>query len=268
MNNIEFYKPKNPILQQFIKGYYFYRENKYSIPLNHLVFPSNYCYLTLLKRAELKVTENKMLILPTVKNKISMNIIPRYDSPLEFCYEKKVDEITVVFKPLGINHFIQDSDITLSEKVIFDMIFPDIQTKMEEVFACDNIEKQQNLVEDYWLSKLTSPSLKVSTSLLNDIQNNMPIQSIAEKYGMTRQYLHKLFLKEIGKSPSEFKSVGRFRKSLQQRKSGQSLSEIAYQYNYSDQAHFNKEFKKYTGFTPSHVFKKGNSHVKNPWLVL
>ena len=36
------------------------------------------------------------------------------------------------------------------------------------------------------------------------------------------------------------------------------LSDIAYQLDYSDQSHFNREFKYFTGLTPNGFLKNGN----------
>ena len=267
MDKIEFYTPKNLILKKYIKGYYFYRENNYTVPLNYNVFPSNSYFLTILKRGEAKLVENKMMMLPTVKNKITMSLATHFDHPLQFCYEKQIDEITIIFKPLGINHFVGNSDINLSENFIFEMFFSDIQTEMDKVFRCKNIVKQIDLIENYWLLKLRIPNLKLSPSILKNVEN-LSIQEVAQRYKMSRQNLHKLFLKEIGKPPSEFKNVNRFRNVLYNRNKHQNLTETAHQNSYYDQAHFIRNFKKYTGITPSHFFKDKNLHKEKEFLFI
>jgi AraC-like DNA-binding protein len=59
-------------------------------------------------------------------------------------------------------------------------------------------------------------------------------------------------LANIGISPAAFTSVIRFNKSLELvLNTTQSLTAIAYDCGYYDQAHFIKEFKKFTDITPS-----------------
>ena len=55
----------------------------------------------------------------------------------------------------------------------------------------------------------------------------------------------------VGITPTAFFSVYRFNKSLGLvLSSGHRLTSIAYDCGYYDQAHFIKEFKKFTGITP------------------
>lgn len=78
------------------------------------------------------------------------------------------------------------------------------------------------------------------------------IERLAAEFGFSERYIQKLFLHYVGISPKSFFSVQRFNKSLELvRSANMSLTNIAYECGYYDQAHFIKEFKSYTGMTPS-----------------
>lgn len=75
--------------------------------------------------------------------------------------------------------------------------------------------------------------------------------ALSKSYGLSERYIQKLFVDMVGISPGAFFSVYRFNKSLAQVLStSHSLTSIGYDCGYYDQAHFIKEFKKFTGITP------------------
>lgn len=80
------------------------------------------------------------------------------------------------------------------------------------------------------------------------------MKRVADKYGFSERYIQKLFLDHVGLTPRSFFHIQRFNKSLELIQAGDvSLTAIAYDCGYFDQAHFIKEFKKFTGRTPSEV---------------
>jgi AraC-like DNA-binding protein len=84
---------------------------------------------------------------------------------------------------------------------------------------------------------------------------------MAQHSGLSERYIQKLYLSNIGISPSAFTSVIRFNKSLHLvLNTSEPLTTIAYDCGYYDQAHFIKEFKKFTGITP---FASRSSLLKN-----
>jgi AraC-like DNA-binding protein len=80
------------------------------------------------------------------------------------------------------------------------------------------------------------------------------LSRLAAEFNLSERYIQKLFLNYVGITPKSFFSVQRFNKSLGLvRKANTSLTNIAYECGYYDQAHFIKEFKSYTGLTPSQL---------------
>ncbi|WP_143307514.1 helix-turn-helix transcriptional regulator [Chitinophaga vietnamensis] len=81
-------------------------------------------------------------------------------------------------------------------------------------------------------------------------QLNLP--ALARSSGISERYIQQLYLSHVGISPAAFVAVIRFNKSLDRVLSTPaSLTSIAYECGYYDQAHFIKEFRKFTGITPS-----------------
>ena len=84
----------------------------------------------------------------------------------------------------------------------------------------------------------------------NPAENNL--SNIASKHGITPRYLHKLIYQNTGLSPTSFNKINRFQFSLKLiGKNEQPLTSIAYHCGYFDQSHFIRDFKSFTGLTPS-----------------
>jgi AraC-like DNA-binding protein len=80
----------------------------------------------------------------------------------------------------------------------------------------------------------------------------LTMETMATRYGITARYMQQLFLQYTGLTPKLYSQINRFQKSLQLVTAGdESLTSIAYECGYADQSHFIKEFKSFTGTTPS-----------------
>jgi AraC-like DNA-binding protein len=80
----------------------------------------------------------------------------------------------------------------------------------------------------------------------------MPIKELEQKTGYSRRYLDILFRQRVGLPPKVLAGIFRFQMLYRKWAEGLSydlLKESAYDYYY-DQAHFSKEFRRMTGYTP------------------
>jgi AraC-like DNA-binding protein len=116
------------------------------------------------------------------------------------------------------------------------------------------------LIESFLVKRLALNEKKVSkldkvatilTSIKKDPEESN-ISAIASTYGITARYLHKLIYQHTGLSPKSFNKINRFQLSLKLiAKNDQPLTAIAYDCGYFDQSHFIRDFKSFTGVTPS-----------------
>lgn len=90
------------------------------------------------------------------------------------------------------------------------------------------------------------------------------IQALASETGYSRRYLDMLFKEHVGLSPKSLASILRFQ-SIYQRWTQVNLrpfSKDSLYAHYYDQAHFIKEFKRFTGYTPQKYAELGNAFGK------
>lgn len=141
----------------------------------------------------------------------------------------------------------------------------------DKLIGAATIEEQVNLL---------------SSSLINSIQHNGDKQDTITKFAITEIFrtkgeisfealLKQLQLSErtferrfkhsIGVSAKLFSRICRFQESLNQlRKNNyQKLSDIAYENGYSDQSHFIRTFKEFTGVSPFDYKKQLNEVAEN-----
>lgn len=265
---VDFYKPKNSILKEHIAGYYFVSEDSSSKPVSYLTFPNNYCILSIYQNAEEAFSKNRYVIRPSKENKIVSSLFSKYSKPIEIIYEKLVNEITIYFNPIKINHFIHSLKIFEEAQISDFTPYPDLEQKMELIFSDTCRDRQSKLLEDYLISKFIQKDLTVIERILSDIDAGLRLEYIAEKFNFTRQHINKIFSKNVGKTPSEYRKVQRFRNALIKQKISANLTDLSNDNLYFDQSHFIKNFREFTNEKPSDFFKKVDVDKENIWLYL
>jgi AraC-like DNA-binding protein len=90
--------------------------------------------------------------------------------------------------------------------------------------------------------------------LLAQTHGMMRVQELAAHTGYTKRYLDRLFQEHVGVSPKSLASIMRFQEVYRDWMQHQSPTFFRNHWSayYYDQAHFIKEFKRFTGFTPQH----------------
>jgi AraC-like DNA-binding protein len=128
------------------------------------------------------------------------------------------------------------------------------------VLEGETLNKRIELIENFLLQHL-SPSEKRASKIemIGDIMNDLKehsffdnIADIASRYEITPRYFQKIFLQHTGLTPKLYSKIARFQTSLKlvtQKET--SLTSIAFDCGYFDQSHFIKDFKSFTGYTPT-----------------
>lgn len=268
---LKFYKPKNEILKKYVEGYYFMQEDSASGSFKYRTFPNNYTIVTVMQDISLKHSDSKMIINPSKKNGIYSNIVYRYNSPIEIFYEKPANEITIYFKPLGINFFVKNAEVFYSQdhtRAIEFCPFSDFKSEMIEILNLPDREKQIDRLEDYWMAKYIEKDFSLMKSLIKAIETDTKIEGIAQNHNISRQYLNRLFQKNIGKSATEYRKIHRFRKSIAEKNEVRSLTELSHDNLFYDQSHFIKDFRDLTHKTPTSFFRKVDVEKEIVWLFI
>ena len=164
--------------------------------------------------------------------------------------------------PHAMSCFVNESIESLNNQVID---FKDVSGNSVSVLYSQLLETNASnqritLIEDFLLNTLSRYKRNHNKiAVLNNIMDELKqedffdnIENVASRNGMTSRYLQKLFLQYTGLTPKLYTKINRFQNSLRLvTQNNNSLTSIAYDCGYFDQSHFIREFKSFTGLTPS-----------------
>lgn len=133
---------------------------------------------------------------------------------------------------------------------------------VEEMMEAPEIRDMIEIVERKLLRclhrhvSISEGLLQTSISYLYAAQGNLSVKALAETLCYSERNLRRLFQHELGVSPKELSQIIRFQAMLQRlyHTPPAHLTQLAHMYGYFDQPHFIKDFKRYYGLPPSHVF--------------
>ncbi len=148
-------------------------------------------------------------------------------------------------------HYLTDSCLALS-----DLEIPNMNILQERILRASTTQERITLVEEF-----LKPQLHIDTNISvmhrNLILNKGQLQ-LNPEIGLRR--MQQRFKREIGISPKLFLRTLRINaviESMTQR-SNQTLTELAFDFDYFDQTHFIKDFKYFTKMSPSSFLKSIN----------
>lgn len=118
----------------------------------------------------------------------------------------------------------------------------------------DKVEIISKLLLRYFENKRQNLDFEIRQGIENIIhtKGQESIRSIAGKLNLNIRTFERRFLSETGLPPKQFAKIIQFQASLEQLtvKDYTKLTDIVYQNGFSDQSHFIKVFKAFTGKTP------------------
>ena len=173
-------------------------------------------------------------------------------------YSTNTATLVILFKEAGAKAFFKEPLHELfEESVSLDNFIPQEKTAiMEELLAEAKTNSQKiAIAEQFLLSRLYDykPD-KLITAAIAIIQSKkgiIKIKELADTLYISQDAFEKRFRKIIGSSPKQFCYVVRIKSIIDQKQHNQNLIDLAFDAGYFDQPHFNKDFKLFTGQTPS-----------------
>ncbi len=260
--NVQVFKPKNELLKAHIKNYYVLQQADNN-EIAYLTFPNPYSIVTILTNVKLKHSPNKMVAEYNDKQSLISDLTISYNKPIMINYKGRIKEISICFKPLGLNAFTNNSVVDVPEKLYF-FPYPDYKERMSEIINLSNSDEIISLLESYLLSKFSKFEHPFLYQFIKDVsvESRNSIKELSDKYGISQKTLIQHTKTHLGRTPSEFIRVVRFHNALdnyfKDNKRAFSMTEISYMVSFFDQAHMIKDFKKFTGFTPKTFFNNLN----------
>ena len=259
---IRIFKPKSKILQNYVDLFYVLN-NKESEKFSYAVFPHTHTCVSFIKGAEITRANFQVNILADKKSVTNerIEVIGKYTNPVFVNYRGKIQEVSIIFKPLGINHFINEDLKLITPDFSQSLNLPNWDLICNNIFKTQDDLKKMELIEEFLLDNLLDlnfDKLYKALAYLEDIEKDYSIEDVAELIDLNLKTFQRLFSKHLACSPLEYKRISRFRQSLNAKllsKEIKSLTEISYESNFYDQSYFIREFKKLTQLNPRKFFE-------------
>jgi transcriptional regulator GlxA family with amidase domain len=92
---------------------------------------------------------------------------------------------------------------------------------------------------------------------------------VAAESGLSRRRFIEVFAEEVGFTPKLYLRLMRFNRVLDRVFGATNVdwSEVAYLHGYADQPHFNREFREFSGLTPSQYLARPGQGAGHAQLV-
>lgn len=137
------------------------------------------------------------------------------------------------------NQLIETNDLNVQIAIILNLMRHLI--KSHKVSENDNVEK--------------------AISIILSNKGQIKIKDLLEKVYITERTLERNFLSHTGLTPKQFSKIIQFQSSINKlnQTTYNSLLDVGLEGGFSDQSHFIRTFKKYTGQTPSYYLNQLNS---------
>lgn len=174
--------------------------------------------------------------------------------------------IGIEFSALGAYRILQLRQSELKNKIfLFEDVFGKSAREVQEIIAnTESIPEKINVIQRYLIRMLNkSESDPILDYCIEQIKTSKGLVTVAElesRTGYSSRWLYEKFIDKVGLSAKSFSSIVRFMQFYEQwakRQNYHYAKDNMYHYFY-DQAHFIKEFKRFTGLSPLRFAKSEN----------
>jgi hypothetical protein len=179
-----------------------------------------------------------------------------------------VNTFAIRFYPYGFANFVTTpiKDLSDKETPIAQLFGENTSLELEQkIVQAKNTSERIKIMESFLLNSLHSKTtvdqiVKETIDSLILTGGNNSINNILKNDLSKRRQLERKFSKQIGISPKQLGKVIRLQAALKMLlgKKSETLTNIAYESEYYDQAHFIRDFKEFTGVTPAEFLEDKN----------
>lgn len=257
-------KPKNPFLHDTISYYYFHTSASDLLHKKFIYYPNFKNAFTIYKNSKVIYSENNSISTPDQNVDFSFlySGVQKQFRTAEIL--APFDKIGIVFQELGINHFIEVPLSQIANDPIdksFDYYGEEMIRLCEAVYAEKSIDTKVELLDAFFQKKYRAfdeDRLKKSIQQILNSTQKIQVKEVAQACDVSEKTLSRIYKKHLCCTPKDYIDVVQFRKALNDYllfKKKSSLTELAINNTYYDQAQFIKHFKKLTGVNPKRFFK-------------
>jgi AraC-like DNA-binding protein len=200
-------------------------------------------------------------------------LIGLFTSHYDVHFRKLVRVFGIRFKPEGIYHIfglpaseVHQSFIDMES--IAGKNFRDVCSRLKESVSSSQMI---TLAEEYLLANINSSRFNLyylnrAAEIIRNRKGNISITELAGKVYISTRQLEREFKQKLGISPKSYMRIARLNEVNRKIQNGErvDLTSLSYIAGYSDQAHFIRDFRQFTGESPRVFLSRRENFIVNP----
>lgn len=179
--------------------------------------------------------------------------------PAHIASDGDMEMIVAVFYPHTIGMFIDTPPSAFYNQEIsgYDIGNKQLNLLADRILDCADSGTAISPIEQ-WLTARIAPSFnieRIGTSLSALLRSpSISIENLAGISCLGKKQYGRLFREYVGMNPKEYGRIARFQRALRMMQLGsRDYADIAYSNGYSDQSHFIRDFRQFSGMTPKQL---------------
>ena len=258
-------------LKNYITKIWFFEKNKGLPEIDDmmLVAPNGLIRLVIPCESRFSLENNEYL---QVATKDKLMLIGINDLPLfvDFKRDEPSAMLEIEFSPLGAYLFfhLRQSEIKNRSFLLTDVLNKNALQIEEQIANAQDVNLKVKLLLQFlfYLFRKSNNDL-IFEYCVNKIiysKGNISIQQLANETGYSNRWINMKFDERLGLSPKNLSSIFRFHNyySAMIKEDERILKSKAFFDFYYDQSHFIKDFKRYTGLTPTQFESRNNNFCR------
>lgn len=187
-------------------------------------------------------------------------LLGQLSEPFEVEPEGHVLSFAVRFYPHGFGSFVNTplKDLANKETPLRAVFGPDADVLQQRIIAAANTAERIVIAEEFLLQRVGNATtadhmIVAAVDAIMASRGSTSVGTLVAEDPAKRRMLERKFREQVGVSPKQLCKVVRLQTVLRLLldRERNTLTRIAYESEYYDQAHFSKDFKEFTGMAPT-----------------
>lgn len=254
-DTFETFKPKNSLIKKYID--YYYLDIMPNNNVNEFVCFPHFNNSISLYKSHIRLESREMVFDETAKP--FQIFTPIREKTLNVKQSGKVYRIVIIFHPLGIQQFYEG--VNFAGYIIDFEFFT--QNELKKIFSTTNTDILTDLLDTFFEKRFKHFDhfiLEQSVQYIFNHYKGFSVTEISKEVRISRQHLNRIFKFHLGVSVKKFHEIVLFRQTIKKKlfeNPDGNFTELAHEFNFNDQSHFNKTYKTLTETSPKSFFTKG-----------
>ena len=199
-------------------------------------------------------------------------LIGMYTQPYEVHFREMVPVFGIRFKPEGLLPILGSPAAEIGEGYISmaALLGREFQELCDRLRETPRTRQRISLVEGFLQQKLSRKKHQIyylhrAAEVIRQHKGQITVEELAARVFISKRQLEREFKQHIGVTPKQYIRLTRLNAVNHLLEVGHplSLTNLAHEFGYADQAHFIREFKHFTGQKPTVFLRERDQYIVN-----